>query len=234
MKWVRDHTGRFEKRPHYERGELDLECEKLVASFLKRKYGAVEFPISTEDLCLLVEKCVDDLEPYADLPEDTFGVTVFTPGKKPKVKISRALSENPRMANPFRTTLTHELGHVTFHSFLFDLSASTPSLFEDASTAEARQCLRQNIIAASTADWMEWQAGYACGATLMPLTPLRNLLDRLLELRRPALPLPMEAANGLVQEVVSSFSVSVEAAKVRLSQLGYITDKAVSLPIHWC
>ena len=32
----------------------------------------------------------------------------------------------------------------------------------------ANKCKRDNIVGASETDWMEWQAGYVCGAILIP------------------------------------------------------------------
>jgi hypothetical protein len=52
---------------------------------------------------------------------------------KPEVRINRRLSENPRLENPYRTTITHESAHVRFHGFLFMMIEQTPRLFEDDS-----------------------------------------------------------------------------------------------------
>ena len=83
----------------------------------------------TDDLCLLVEECTDDLD-YVDLPDGIFGVTEFMMGRRPSVRISKALSDNPRMENPLRTTLTHELGHVRFHGPIWELEEQSPRLFD--------------------------------------------------------------------------------------------------------
>src|SRR5439155_12859752 len=131
MKWVTDITGRFLRRPHYLPDELDAECEYIISSFLKDRHGRIEFPIRTDDLTVLIERDVADLDIYADLLEEgneTEGETEFFKNEKPSVKISKALSEDPRMENRFRTTLTHEYGHVKFHAFLF-ATEEAPSLF---------------------------------------------------------------------------------------------------------
>ena len=123
MKWVKDRTGRFARRPHYLPAELDVECEQLMSSFLKSRYGSVAYPITTDDLTVLIESLTDSLDLYADLTGEegeVEGVTDFIPRRRPKVRISKRLTEDQRMSNRLRTTLTHELGHVHFHSFLFD------------------------------------------------------------------------------------------------------------------
>jgi len=126
MKLVRDTTGRFLERPHYEPKELDQECESLICGFLKGKYGSAIFPVSTDDLATLIEQEAEDLDLYADLSmygENVEGVTIFIPGGKPEVKIAKELSEDSRRENRLRTTLTHEFGHVHFHSYLFEPAA---------------------------------------------------------------------------------------------------------------
>lgn len=121
MKWVKDKTGRFPQRPHYLPEEIDDECERVIRDFLTKKYGKVEFPIKTDDLTILIEQNAD-LDSYADLsgePGDVEGVTEFTPGQRPVVRIANALSAT-NMENRLRTTLTHEWGHAHFHQFVFD------------------------------------------------------------------------------------------------------------------
>ena len=46
MKYVRDNLHGFRERPHYDPAELDGMFEKIVADFLRQKYGKVEFPIT--------------------------------------------------------------------------------------------------------------------------------------------------------------------------------------------
>jgi Zn-dependent peptidase ImmA (M78 family) len=125
MKWVSDTTGRFEWRPYYDQAELDHECEQIVSDFLRSKNSVIRFPISTDDLSVLVEQSTSDLDLYADLSpegEDIEGVTDFFPHQKPAVKIAQELSLESARYNRLRTTLAHEYGHVRFHSFLWDLA----------------------------------------------------------------------------------------------------------------
>ena len=124
MKWVNDTTGRFRRRPYYTPEELDNECERMITGFLLKKYGTVRFPLSTDDLSVLVERDTSDLDLFADLSgdgEDVEGTTDFFPHKKPAVKISRELSLDKDKQLRLRTTLAHEYGHVKFHNFLWGL-----------------------------------------------------------------------------------------------------------------
>ncbi|HEY5211597.1 MAG TPA: hypothetical protein VIJ38_01085 [Acidobacteriaceae bacterium] len=229
MKWVTDKTGRFAQRPHYLPEELDAECERAITAFLTQKYGKAEFPIKTDDLTVFIEEHAD-LDGYADLSdegEQVEGVTEFVSGKRPLVKIADALNA-PHLENRLRTTLTHEYGHVHFHRFLFeDLQKGPGSLFAHAPEVHGNKCHRDTILSASERDWMEWQAGYACGAILMPGTALVETVQRFRSANNLVyknLSLQSEAGQKLITEVSSDFQTSRDAARVRLLKKGVLTD----------
>jgi len=230
VKWVKDRTGRFSQRPHYLPEELDAECEKIVADFLVRKCQAVEYPISNDDLTVLLEGVTEDLDLYADLAsegQEVEGVTDFFRGSRPKVRIEKNLTTDPRLVNRFRTTLTHELGHVTFHQFLFQGREISGALFSSHSQSVSNKCKRETIAHAAYSDWMEWQAGYACGAFLMPTTAVRNLIRAYAQEKDLSI-VKFSAASdegqGLITTVAEKFAVSRDAARVRLLQRGSLTE----------
>ena len=210
MKWLRDRTGRFAEYPHWDPEELDAECERVIRGFLTSTYGRADYPISTDDLTVLIEEHAMSLDQFADLPEGVEGRTQFHLTAKPDVAVDRLL-QGPGRENRLRTTLTHELGHVKLHSFLWDLAASDDS--------RAASCNRDTIINSGLADWMEWQAGYASGAYLIPRTAAIRLFGE---------PnnrwLPQESAEGaaMVEKARVEFGVSDAAARVRLSQMKYL------------
>jgi hypothetical protein len=232
MKWVPDRTGRFAKRPHYLPEELDEECERVVSEFLKQKYGHVEFPLKTDDLTVLIEQKAS-LDSYADLSAeegDVEGVTEFMPGQRPVVRISEALNV-PHLENRLRTTLTHEWGHVHFHQFMFDVEAKPRSLFEESAAAVSNKCKRDNIVGASETNWMEWQAGYVCGAVLMPAGPLNDTVQafrRQNGLALSNLALNSEAGQRLIDAVATKFQTSRDAARVRLLKKHILTDSGLT------
>ena len=85
VRYVRDLTGRFSQRPHYEPVELDKACEKLLTEFFKPLYGEIPVPIETDDLTRLIERDVSDFDPGANLSAygaDVEGVTEFKPAAK--------------------------------------------------------------------------------------------------------------------------------------------------------
>ncbi len=235
-KYVRDNTGRFQQRPHYEPKELDIECEKIIKAFLTALHGTVKFPVQTEDLKKLIERDADDLDVYADLSiygPEVEGVTEFSPGQKPRVSISSALTEDTRRENRLRTTLTHEYGHVKFHSYLWDMEPPSADLLRQQPNRNKIICKRDTMIDATQTDWMEWQAGYICGALLMPKSTVTNLCREYSEVHNIYGAISIQSAVGaqLVQATVTAFKVSQEAARVRLFKLGFLTAAPQSPPL---
>jgi len=227
MRYVRDQTGRFVERPHYEPKELDTTFERIVTDFLRARHGKVEFPITTDDLTVLIERDTQDLDVFADLQSygrGVEGVTEFRPGKKPVVRISQDLGNSESRENRLRTTLTHEYGHVHLHGHLFEMNVTGPTLFDAAAKPGIIACKRDTMINAARTDWMEWQAGYACGAMLMPASRARTFLEQYRKDANLYGPVPATSAQGqhLIDLIVSRFQVSRDAARVRLSVLGFL------------
>jgi hypothetical protein len=229
VKYVRDQTGRFPQRPHYEQDELDRECESIITKFLKGLRGEVRYPVETEALKTLIERDADDLDTYADLSgygRDVEGVTEFRPGSKPAVKISADLTEDGRRENRLRTTLTHEYGHVRFHSYLFEENPPQPDLLRQQPNRDKIICKRDSMIDAAQSDWMEWQAGYICGALLMPKSAVLGIYQEFSKQRGLYNAVSLQTPDGaaLLGSVVEAFQVSSEAARVRLLKLRIVTS----------
>ena len=229
MKWVRDNTRRFQHRPYYAQHEIDVQCEDIVSRFLKSKEGPPSYPISTDDLTVMIEQGVSTLDLYANLSAegpDIEGLSEFRRGSKPSVRIARYLSEQPSRENRLRSTLAHEYGHVIFHTFLWMMQGDGQPL--KARRRRAPRCQRSRIIVAPQSDWMEWQAGYAGGALLMPITHLKELVaDSLHEwglFRR--VEADTDRHKELVERISEAFGVSKDAAKTRLHKLGYVVPAA--------
>jgi hypothetical protein len=225
MRYVRDTTGRFSMRPHYEPIELDQECERVLAAFFG---GAIPKPIETDDLTRLIERDTSDFDPGADLSKygaDVEGVTEFKPGCKPGVRIAGELAYDEVRQNRYRTTLTHEYGHVHFHADLFEGQRHVADLFNPGATVGGQQvCKRDGIINTRHTDWMEWQAGYVCGALLMPITYFRCLVSDYQQTHKIFGPVAIGSvrATALIDTVRLEFRVSADAAQVRLRQHGYL------------
>lgn len=227
VRYVPDGTGRFSQRPHYKPEELDRECESIINGFLNDTYGSAKFPVSTDDLTRLIERDTEDLDLYADLAvygADVEGVTEFRLERKPSVKISANLAGSERRKNRLRTTLTHEYGHVHFHAYLWELEPPGKDLLSHNSNANKQICKRDKILNAAQNDWMEWQAGYVCGAILMPISRMRNLVSGYQESRGLFGPIGLRDSHcsALIEIVQSAFQVSADAARIRLLKLGHL------------
>lgn len=230
---VPDKTGRFLERPHYNPRELDDECEEIICSFLRNQYGQVRFPVKTDDLTKLIEQKGAVLDTYADLDPDVEGVTEFHSNRKIVVRISRHLSNDARQENRLRTTLTHEYGHVHFHAYLWASQGRSLDLFSESKEIKpVSRCKRENIYAAPKTDWMEWQAGYVCGALLMPREYLAKLVRSYLEENGLYPPnISGEHAQAMIEKVAKEFQVSKQAARVRLEKLDYLGNHGLALSL---
>lgn len=207
--------------------EIDRECERIVKAFLRKQRGRVSCPITTEELKTLVEQEAGDLDLYADLDEGVEGVTDFYQGRKPEVRIARELTEDERRQNRLRTTLMHELWHVKFHNFLYFFE-QTP-LVGGAAGGDALYsptCTLETMIDANQSDWLEWQAGYASCAFLMPITALRRSTDHYLDKHELSgvLDLGTPEGQGLIRHTAKAFQVSSDAARVRLLRREHLID----------
>ena len=211
MRMVEDDTGRFPGRPVFSRREIDETCERIVAELLKERHGAVRYPVSTDDLTVLIERDTEDLDLFADLStrdEAVEGVTIFRPGRKPIVKISVKLMQDPNRINRLRSTLAHEYAHVLLHAFLWEDNSPKPAMLRGI-------------------DWMEWQADYAAGALLMPRSALT---DKVQEHRghrtSPVLPQAEKSfGKSMITAVGRGFGVSRAAASSlgsRLERQGHL------------
>lgn len=229
VRYVPDRTGRFSQRPHYKPDEIDRECESIITGFLNDAYGEAEFPVSTDDLTRLIERDSDDLDLYGDLSvygPDVEGVTECRPGQKPLVRISAKLADDERRENRLRTTLTHEYGHVHFHAYLWDIEPPQRDLLAQTPTADKEICKRGTILDTARTDWMEWQAGYVCGALLMPVSRVRKLVGAYQEAHGIFGAVSHAGAHGqaMIAEIRAAFHVSADAARVRLFKLRMLRE----------
>jgi len=197
--------------------------EKIVADYLKKKYGKAEFPFKTDDITTLIERDVSDLDQYADLSKygpKVEGVTEFFRAGKPKVLIAETIH---RYENRLRTTLTHEYGHVKLHSYLFAMGQRTLNIDANQSP-KAIYCKRDTMIAAHRVDWMEWQAGFVSGVCLMPKSYVHSTVGPIRDRRGiyGVVDPHSEAGRQIIDAVVDRFQVSRDAATVRLKILGFL------------
>ena len=230
MKWVPRQNGRFAQRPHYLPEELDAECERVILSFLNKKYGKVEFPIKTDDLTVFIEEQAD-LDSYADLSgegDHVEGVTEFLPGKRPVVRITDALNA-AHLENRLRTTLTHEYGHVHFHRFMFEDLKASPHRFSAMPTMPRETNATATICVNAPRTRLDGMAGRirlrgnpdadGCPGGCSSGLPRREQSSIYSNLS-----LQSDTGQKLITTVASAFQTSRDAARVRLLKKGILTD----------
>ena len=222
MKLLRDPLGRPIPRIYFKTEDLDERCERKIAEFMNEYCGGFRLPIPTDDLIRLIEMDADDLDMYADLPDDEDGHTDFFPDRKPTVRIAKRLSD-PRYENRLRMTLCHEYGHVWFHAPLW--REAEP----DGTRADEQPhwtCHRDRIVDAPQTDWMEFQAAYIGGALLMPASEVRLWTDEIAirDAKRPPVSVESGLGGALIARLVRRCRVSEQAARVRLLHLRLLTE----------
>lgn len=147
--------------------------------------------------------------------------------------ISASLTESPNMENRLRTTLTHEYGHVHFHNYLWQQKSMMQDLPSQNRNRDKEICKRDSMIDAPQKDWMEWQAGYACGAILMPKSAVMQLVCDYVEQHEiyGTVSLQSTHAQNLISRMTTTFQVSAEAARIRLLKIGLLTEAAPNLSL---
>jgi IrrE N-terminal-like domain len=222
MKLLRDPLGRPIRRLYFDLDELDRECERIVTNFMDRHSAGFRLPIPTDDIIRMIEMEADDLDMYADLPEELDGYTDFFFERKPRVRIAKRLSD-PRYENRLRMTLGHEFGHVRFHAPLWRDSR----VEHDRRPAEpCWTCNRETIVTAPENDWMEWQAAYIGGSLLMPRGPVRLVIREIAvrEAGEAAVGADSDLGQAAILRVGKGCHVSQQAARVRLVKLGLLSQ----------
>lgn len=222
MKPLRDPLGRPIPRLYFKIEELDARCEGIIRDFMERRSGGFRLPIPTDELTRLIEEQADDLDMYADLPEGIQGQTLFFLDRRPKVQISKAIHRT-KSDHRVRTTLAHEFGHVWIHAPLWRKDGAPTA---GMPSGPVWKCAWDTIVDAPEQDWMEWQAGYNCGALLMPATVVRVWARELAERSGTKAPFAAESAPGaeLISIVAKGCDVSDLAARVRLLKLGLLSE----------
>jgi Zn-dependent peptidase ImmA (M78 family) len=123
-------------------------------------------------------------------------------------------------ANRLRTTLAHEYGHLLLHAWLYEHFRG--QIKNPAPLRCYSRTVEGNVDRLT--DWMEWQAGYICGALLMPKRRVDWLVSAFVKENCCPGPLLHDNIDGgrLIERMTDLFDVSRDAARVRLLKLGHL------------
>lgn len=236
MRQVRDNTGHFALRPHYQPAELDRGCEKVLAEFFRPTHGAIPTPIPTDELARLIERDVSDFDPGADLSgygTDVEGVTEFPQRRKPRVRIAAELAYDDRRENRYRTTLTHEMATCTSTVISLRSSPVQGTSFSRQPVAASRYAsARAFSTLVAPIGWSGRLAMHVAGL-LMPISLLRAVVATFQEERGVFGPIAVGTpqADAVIQLIRTKFHVSADAARIRLLKLDILAarDRGPSL-----
>ncbi len=136
------------------------------------------------------------------------------------MQINRHLNRVLQRVNRLRTTLAHEYGHLLLHAWLYEHFRG--QVRNPAPLRCYSRTVEGNVD--RLMDWMEWQAGYICGALLMPKRRMDLLVGAFGKENGCAGPLLRDniAGRRLIERVTDLFDVSRDAARVRLLKLGHL------------
>ncbi len=123
----------------------------------------------------------------------------------------------------YRFTMGHEAAHDILHSDYYRYNLNRMILSDTGYTpmvqcrVDSSKITNRRISLWTDSDWMEWQANRLSSAILMPACMIRQLTDG-----DPEGPSVFRAACWL-NKVCRTFNVSVQAAEIRLRELGLLS-----------
>jgi Zn-dependent peptidase ImmA (M78 family) len=136
----------------------------------------------------------------------------------------------PGVVGRWRATLAHESAHILLHRMLFELngngqsktSADTSSGGHDA----VMQCLKRDVgPGGRSSDWREVQANRGMAALLMPQRIFSKVAQaKIDETNLTELTPGSQSSRILAQQLAHHFSVSKQAASIRLETLSLISS----------
>ncbi len=222
-----------ERKLWYEPSEIDqIMVDELDKASLMPDPNSNDV---TVDLERLIERHLRfPFDQHADLDPDVLGVTHFCSGKPPRIEINRDLTgafdaddATGGTKGRWRATVAHEIGHALLHRILYELDEMQRGLFNSSETGhrpntpQLMRCLKRDVGYSGGSDWREVQANKAIGSLLMPKPTMLTVVEQ--ESERLTLSLPLEpdseGLKKLVEEVARRFTVSKQAASIRLQGL---------------
>jgi len=236
---MKEYKSGGERKLWYE----DSEIDQIMVDEL-HKAGLLPNPDS-EDVTIDLERLVErhlrfPFDQHAVLATDVLGVTHFAPGKPPRIEINRDLTgafdaddATTGIKGRWRATVAHEVGHGLLHRILYELDDMQRGLFaasprgQAGAASQLMRCLKRDAGYTGGRDWREVQANKAIGSLLMPRPVLLKVVKQ--ERDRTGLPPLLEPDsvefNDLVAAVARRFTVSRQAARIRLGSLGCVSPQ---------
>lgn len=241
------YTPRFRKKrtgvPVLSKNDIDIIGEQFVADFCP---AALKTPMAI-DIDGFAQSYLGLTQDFQHLSHNGvyLGMMIFNDTNKipiydPSTKRAEYVSAKARTViidngllddsqeRRYRFTMGHEAAHDIFHSGYYGYDPNQTTLFGTESTPMVQCRIDTSKLASKRKtlwtdnDWMEWQANRLASAILMPASMVRLLIANYPE------ELTAFRAACWVMDVFHTFNVSIQAAEIRLRELGLIN--AISKP----
>ncbi len=166
----------------------------------------------------------------AKLDHDVLGVTELRRGEPARIPINRELTnaafeidEYSGTLGRWRATLAHKGTHVMLHGFLVEPHPDQQSMFDEKTLADDRvvRCYkRDSSFAGRSRNPREFQANKGMAALLMPRSVFGEAARALVN---------SETVPELIEHLARRFAVSRQAARIRLSDLGFLSSEGTAI-----
>jgi hypothetical protein len=166
----------------------------------------------------------------AALGDDVLGVTELRGGEPARILINRDLTgstfeidEYSGTLGRWRATVAHDGVHVLLHGLLFELNPNQQTMFDAETIADDRvvRCYKRDTsFAGRSRDPREFQANKGIAALLMPRSVFGEAARDLVA--------ASETTPQIVEQLARRFEVSRQAARIRLSALGFLSSEGTA------
>lgn len=207
---------------------IDERATRLLLHF-KENYFQFMRPTYVRDIAtFLQEKHKIEFDFTATLGFGADGgkiIGAFNPVKK-IILVDASLSSDE---SKFNFTLAHEYGHLALHR-------NIKLIYEPDDEKSGSDTLALKEKCRTDGDWMEWQANRYAAALLLPKTMLEQKLARVqLEMGISRVghiiinqhPSSYSDYTQIVATLSDYFKISMTAVRIRLQNLGFVTDHRV-------
>jgi hypothetical protein len=245
---MRPRSGFYRSRDGTERLWLSpADIERMMEDALDRAELSPTEVRPTVDIERFIQSLGVRMDQYADLDSSVLGLTEFHSNQPPRILINRDLTgaidddiTPPGILGRWRATMAHEASHVVMHRALFEVNQNQWGLFPSESEESSRQlmrCLKKTVLfrGGGTNDWREVQANMGMAALLMPQRLFQKLASTVinrLHLSAVDLSAGSTGTATISAELAKLFSVSKQAAGIRLETLGLVASAKQPWLIH--
>ena len=223
-----------------------IPADEMEITINDHLHASGMFP-STDDPVLDIEAFLEqylkaEMDQYClSLAAGELGVTEFRPGEQPRVKISRALTENADAANRiweigrWRFTLAHEAAHILLHRTEIEAAFSQGSLFDAETPSFCLPAFRDDQYPSAKCDPREYQANFSASVLLMPRALFLGVAQPLVRSIQTFTAedfMASPAYDTVLREVAQRFRVSKTAARIRFETLGLAALRGQTVMSH--